>query len=336
MKYFVFTDKKLNEGYYFTGSSSKIINVDSLNNSESLCFVIPNEMLKHCHYKSALKNKQNLYAAIQNFENKNSLTQMIDEEVLETNLKDNYYVIQRSHLSKIKTKIGFMGDSALIISDACFYATLSPDPIKILDNVYLIDKNKCLKLSIKSATVAKIKFKEDIKLEIPKSEINLTAKISFFSIKQLFHFSKIKRYVVMLVSIILLFNLIGIINLINNQLKINNIDNNITELFTSILPLESPINIDQKIQNKLQEYNLNNNTSLDILQTLFANIPEETFINFVQYEYGRSKIIINCTFPNDIQESVFIRNMKINGIELDISFKDKRNNIVITEFEYDI
>ena len=336
MKYFIFIDKKLNEGYYFTGSTEKIISVDSLDKSESLCFVIPNEMLKHCHHKSTLKNKQNLYAAIQNFENKNSLTQMIDEEVLETNLKDNYYLIQRSHLSKIKEKIGFMGDTALIISDACFYATLSSEPIKILDNVYLIDKNKCLKLNIKSATVAKIKFKEDLKLEAPKNEINLIAKISFFSIKQLFHFSKIKRYVVTLVSVVLLFNLIGIINLINNQLKIKNIDNNISELFASILPLESPINIDQTIQTKLQEYNLNNNTSLDILQTLFTNIPEETLINFVQYEYGRSKIIINCTFSNDIQESVFIRNMKINGIELNIAFKDKRNNIVITEFEYDI
>ena len=45
---------------------------------------------------------------------------------------------------------------------------------------------------------------------------------------------------------------------------------------------------------------------------------------------------INCTFSDDIEQSVFIRNMKINGVELETSNQIRNGNSISTEFKYDI
>ena len=58
MKYFIFTDSKLKKGFFFHNSKRTIIQLDQIDEDKPICFIIPNEILKHTYHKSLIKNKQ--------------------------------------------------------------------------------------------------------------------------------------------------------------------------------------------------------------------------------------------------------------------------------------
>ena len=61
MKYFIFADLKFEEGFFSSNHKKRLIKLDQIDDDQSICFVIPNEVLKHTYHESSIKNKQNLY-----------------------------------------------------------------------------------------------------------------------------------------------------------------------------------------------------------------------------------------------------------------------------------
>ena len=131
-------------------------------------------------------------------------------------------------------------------------------------------------------------------------------------------------------------NIFGVANLVNNNLKIMNINDNKKELFLSFFPDKDPTNIELEINNKLIEVNSKNSNFSQLLNLVFINIGDINSINFIEYSFDNSQLKINCTFSDDIEQSVFIRNMKINGVELETLNQIRNVNTINTEFKYDI
>ena len=336
MKYFIFADLKFEEGFFSSNHKKRLIKLDQIDDDQSICFVIPNEVLKHTYHESSIKNKQNLYASIKNTENKNLLKHSFDEEVLECNINNHYYLIHKSTLHHLKSKLSLINDSAMIISDACFYAHESKGAVQIDDYVYLKEDDKCIKLSTKAANLAKVKYKK-----IDQSKFNTpsnypSVKINLLTINQLFNIKKIKNYTLALVSLVLIFNLFGTANLVNNNLKIEEINNNKNELFVTIFPNKEPKNIDLEINNKLVEINSKNNNFSQLLNLLLTNVRDINSINSIDYNFDISQLRITCIFGDDIEQSIFIRNMKISGVELEILTQIKNEDTIKTEFKYDV
>ena len=336
MKYFIFTDSKLKKGFFFQNSKRTIIRLDQIDEDKPICFIIPNEILKHTYHKSLIKNKQNLHAAIKNLENKNSLNHSFDEEVLETNVNGHFYLIKTSALNDLKAKLSHINDSAIISSDACFYANNLKEAVEIDDFVYLKEDEKCIKLNLKAADLANINYK---KIDLKKFNIsNLfpSVEMNLLTINQLFNLKKIKNYALALITFILIMNIFGVANLVNNNLKIMNINDNKKELFLSFFPDKDPTNIELEINNKLIEVSSKNSNFSQLLNLVFINIGDINSINFIEYSFDNSQLKINCTFSDDIEQSVFIRNMKINGVELETLNRIRNDNTINTEFKYDI
>ena len=88
MKYFIFTDSELKKDSFFHNSERTITQLDQIDEDNPISFVT--------YHESLIKNKQNLHAAaIKNLENKNSLKHSFDEEVSETNLNNNFFILLR-------------------------------------------------------------------------------------------------------------------------------------------------------------------------------------------------------------------------------------------------
>ena len=115
-----------------------------------------------------------------------------------------------------------------------------------------------------------------------------------------------------------------------------NINNNKKELFLTLFPDKDPSNIELEINNKLIEVNSKNSNFSQLLNLVFTNIGDINSINFIEYAFDNTQLKINCTFSDDIEQSVFIRNMKINGVELETSNQIRNGNTISTEFKYDI
>ena len=60
MKYFILTDSEFKKGFFFHNSERTITQLDQIDEDKPICFVIPNETLKHTYHESFIKNKQNL------------------------------------------------------------------------------------------------------------------------------------------------------------------------------------------------------------------------------------------------------------------------------------
>ncbi len=336
MKYFIFTDSEFKKGFFFHNSERTIIQLDQIDEDKPICFVIPNETLKHTCHESLIKNKQNLHAAIKNSENKNSLKHSFDEEVLETNLNNHFYLIKTSALNDLKAKLSHINDSAMITSDACFYANNLKEAVEIDDFVYLKEGHKCIKLNLKAANLANINYKKITLKKLNISNLFPSVEVNLLTINQLFNLKKIKNYALALISLILIINIFGAANLVNNNHKIMNINNNKKELFLTLFPDKDPSNIELEINNKLIEVNSKNSNFSQLLNLVFINIGDINSINFIEYAFDNTQLIINCTFSDDIEQSVFIRNMKINGVELETSNQIRDGNTINTEFKYDI
>tara|TARA_B100000282_G_scaffold124984_1_gene89122 strand:- start:665 stop:1675 length:1011 start_codon:yes stop_codon:yes gene_type:complete len=336
MKYFIFTDSEFKKGFFFHNSERTITQLDQIDEDKPICFVIPNETLKHTYHESFIKNKQNLHAAIKNSENKNSLKHSFDEEVLETNLKNHFYLIKTSALNNLKAKLSHINDSAMITSDACFYANNLKEAVEIDDFVYLKEGEKCIKLNLKAANLANINYKKINLKKLNISNLFASVELNLLTINQLFNLKKIKSYALALISLILIINIFGAANLVNNNLKIMNINNNKKELFLTLFPDKDPSNIELEINNKLIEVNSKNSNFSQLLNLVFTNIGDINSINFIEYAFDNTQLKINCTFSDDIEQSVFIRNMKINGVELETSNQVRNGNTISTEFKYDI
>ena len=106
--------------------------------------------------------------------------------------------------------------------------------------------------------------------------------------------------------------------------------------FLTLFPDKDPSNIELEINNKLIEVNSKNSNFSQLLNLVFINIGDINSINFIEYAFDNTQLIINCTFSDDIEQSVFIRNMKINGVELETSNQIRDGNTINTEFKYDI
>ena len=207
---------------------------------------------------------------------------------------------------------------------------------EIEDFVYLKEDGKCIKLNLKAADLANINYK---KIDLKKFNIsNLfpSVEMNLLTINQLFNLKKIKNYALALITFILIMNIFGVANLVNNNLKIMNINNNKKELFLSFFPDKDPTNIELEINNKLIEVNSKNSNFSRLLNLVFINIGDINSINFIEYSFDNSQLKINCTFSDDIEQSVFIRNMKINGVELETLNQIRNDNTINTEFKYDI
>ena len=100
------------------------------------------------------------------------------------------------------------------------------------------------------ADLANINYK---KIDLKKFNIsNLfpSVEMNLLTINQLFNLKKIKNYALALITFILIMNIFGVANLVNNNLKIMNINDNKKELFLSFFPDKAPINIELEINNK--------------------------------------------------------------------------------------
>ena len=107
-------------------------------------------------------------------------------------------------------------------------------------------------------------------------------------------------------------------------------------MFLTLFPDKDPSNIELEINNKLIEVNSKNSNFSQLLNLVFINIGDINSINFIEYAFDSTQLKINCTFSDDIEQSVFIRNMKINGVELETSNQVRNGNTINTEFKYDI
>ena len=122
MKIFIFSNTSLDSGYLISGEKNKVVELSTLRDCNDVLFVLPNEFLSYIKHTAELKNKKNLHASIINSINTIEIENQSELEVLEcNNSNDNFFIIAKNKLEKLKDRFKHIDSKIKITSDLLFF-----------------------------------------------------------------------------------------------------------------------------------------------------------------------------------------------------------------------
>ena len=342
MKVFIFTDSSLDSGYLIVGAKAKKITLENLKNLNDFLFVLPNEVLNYVNHSKNLQNKKNLHASIINSINLLNNNDRSNLEVLECkNTEEDFFIINKEFSKTLISKFQKLNSKVKITSDLLFFNDLFNSNIIFNDNVFYKEGDKLYKLSNQAFSLLEL---TNINLETKSiKDINLNNlntsyhEFNIFNVKSLFNFNANKIFIYVAISIVVVLNIIGLINIASNWNQIKEMDNSLSESYTLIYPDEEVTDLNKQIMNKLNQLDNISTPQPSLISDIIYNLPSDVEVIEIRYLNDLPQsLTIKCLFTETSQEQNFLIDQQNKNRSLKIINRETNKDIFLTEFKYEL
>ena len=313
MKIFIFSNTSLDSGYLISGEKNKVVELSTLRDCNDVLFVLPNEFLSYIKHTAELKNKKNLHASIINSINTIEIENQSELEVLEcNNSNDNFFIIAKNKLEKLKDRFKHIDSKIKITSDLLFFREIFKTNIGFNESIFYEEGDSLVKLTKKAFGLLdkadeKISYKtiDDLNSEI--GEAVTFHEFDSLNIQNIFNFNASKKFIYAGISLVVLLNLIGLFNISSNWGQIKKMNQTLSELYLSIYPNEKIDSIETQIIEKINSLQNQSNSTTAQITELILNISKTTKIIEITYKNDlKDSLNIKCLFKNEAEEELFI------------------------------
>ncbi len=337
MNVYIFEDLTLKNGVLLTNGAIKKINLEKLTKPENTLFVLPNELIQYKEFQHNFKNTKNIHASILN----NSSSLNINEEdqlVLNTSNNYDFFLTTNKYQEDIKKVFSIFNTSISITSDLLFFKEAFKRNSIYQNNVFLIDGEEAVKLSMKSFNLleddVKVKNISDSELKKLKNINFASYKLNTFNVSSIFNIKNPIKPLIAALVIIFSIYITAFFNIYSNYSQIEKMNTTLKSIYGDIYPSEKITDIYQQIDIKLNSLNNEEITNLSRTVNLLRQLSES--VNIIKAEYMQDKILITCLFKNDAEESIFINQQSRLNYEVNIIDSKPTQLGKITKISYEL
>ncbi len=343
MKIFIFSNTSLDSGYLISGEKNKVVELSTLRDCNDVLFVLPNEFLSYIKHTAELKNKKNLHASIINSINTIEIENQSELEVLEcNNSNDNFFIIAKNKLEKLKDRFKHIDSKIKITSDLLFFREIFKTNIGFNESIFYEEGDSLVKLTKKAFGLLdkadeKISYKtiDDLNSEI--GEAVTFHEFDSLNIQNIFNFNASKKFIYAGISLVVLLNLIGLFNISSNWGQIKKMNQTLSELYLSIYPNEKIDSIETQIIEKINSLQNQSNSTTAQITELILNISKTTKIIEITYKTdSKNSLNIKCLFKNEAEEEIFIAQQQRNNKKVSVINRTNSKDFLLTEFNYEL
>ncbi len=343
MKIFIFSNTSLDSGYLISGEKNKVVELSTLRDCNDVLFVLPNEFLSYIKHTAELKNKKNLHASIINSINTIEIENQSELEVLEcNNSNDNFFIIAKNKLEKLKDRFKHIDSKIKITSDLLFFREIFKTNIGFNESIFYEEGDSLVKLTKKAFDLLdkadeKISYKtiDDLNSEI--GEAVTFHEFDSLNIQNIFNFNASKKFIYAGISLVVLLNLIGLFNISSNWGQIKKMNQTLSELYLSIYPNEKIDSIETQIIEKINSLQNQSNSTTAQITELILNISKTTKIIEITYKNDlKDSLNIKCLFKNEAEEELFIAQQQRINKKVSVISRTNSKDFLLTEFNYEL
>jgi len=343
MKIFIFSNTSLDSGYLISGEKNKVVELSTLRDCNDVLFVLPNEFLSYIKHTAELKNKKNLHASIINSINTIEIENQSELEVLEcNNSNDNFFIIAKNKLEKLKDRFKHIDSKIKITSDLLFFREIFKTNIGFNESIFYEEGDSLVKLTKKAFGLLdkadeKISYKtiDDLNSEI--GEAVTFHEFDSLNIQNIFNFNASKKFIYAGISLVVLLNLIGLFNISSNWNQIKKMNQTLSELYLSIYPNEKIDSIETQIIEKINSLQNQSNSTTAQITELILNISKTTKIIEITYKNDlKDSLNIKCLFKNEAEEELFIAQQQRINKKVSVISRTNSKDFLLTEFNYEL
>ena len=343
MKIFIFANTSLDSGYLISGEKNKVVELSTLRDCNDVLFVLPNEFLSYIKHTAELKNKKNLHASIINSINTIEIENQSELEVLEcNNSNDNFFIIAKNKLEKLKDRFKHIDSKIKITSDLLFFREIFKTNIGFNESIFYEEGDSLVKLTKKAFGLLdkadeKISYKtiDDLNSEI--GEAVTFHEFDSLNIQNIFNFNASKKFIYAGISLVVLLNLIGLFNISSNWGQIKKMNQTLSELYLSIYPNEKIDSIETQIIEKINSLQNQSNSTTAQITELILNISKTTKIIEITYKNDlKDSLNIKCLFKNEAEEELFIAQQQRINKKVSVISRTNSKDFLLTEFNYEL
>ena len=343
MKIFIFSNTSLDSGYLISGEKNKVVELSTLRDCNDVLFVLPNEFLSYIKHTVELKNKKNLHASIINSINTIEIENQSELEVLEcNNSNDNFFIIAKNKLEKLKDRFKHIDSKIKITSDLLFFREIFKTNIGFNESIFYEEGDSLVKLTKKAFGLLdkadeKIGYKtiDDLNSEI--GEAVTFHEFDSLNIQNIFNFNASKKFIYAGISLVVLLNLIGLFNISSNWGQIKKMNQTLSELYLSIYPNEKIDSIETQIIEKINSLQNQSNSTTAQITELILNISKTTKIIEITYKNDlKDSLNIKCLFKNEAEEELFIAQQQRINKKVSVISRTNSKDFLLTEFNYEL
>ncbi len=343
MKIFIFSNTSLDSGYLISGEKNKVVELSTLRDCNDVLFVLPNEFLSYIKHTAELKNKKNLHASIINSINTIGIENQSELEVLEcNNSNDNFFIITKNKLEKLKDRFKHIDSKIKITSDLLFFREIFKTNIGFNESIFYEEGDSLVKLTKKAFGLLdkadeKISYKtiDDLNSEI--GEAVTFHEFDSLNIQNIFNFNASKKFIYAGISLVVLLNLIGLFNISSNWNQIKKMNQTLSELYLSIYPDEKIDSIETQIIEKINSLQNQSNSTTAQITELILNISKTTKIIEITYKNDlKDSLNIKCLFKNEADEELFIAQQQRINKKVSVISRTNSKDFLLTEFNYEL
>ena len=343
MKIFIFANTSLDSGHFINEGKSKVVKLSTLRDCNDVLFVLPNEFLSYIKHTAELKNKKNLHASIINSINTIEIENQSELEVLEcNNSNDNFFIIAKNKLEKLKDRFKHIDSKIKITSDLLFFREIFKTNIGFNESIFYEEGDSLVKLTKKAFGLLdkadeKISYKtiDDLNSEI--GEAVTFHEFDSLNIQNIFNFNASKKFIYAGISLVVLLNLIGLFNISSNWGQIKKMNQTLSELYLSIYPNEKIDSIETQIIEKINSLQNQSNSTTAQITELILNISKTTKIIEITYKNDlKDSLNIKCLFKNEAEEELFIAQQQRINKKVSVISRTNSKDFLLTEFNYEL
>lgn len=343
MKIFIFSNTSLDSGYLISGEKNKVVELSTLRDCDDVLFVLPNEFLSYIKHTAELKNKKNLHASIINSINTIEIENQSELEVLEcNNSNDDFFIIAKNKLEKLKDRFKHIDSKIKITSDLLFFREIFKTNIGFNESIFYEEGDSLVKLTKKAFGLLdkadeKISYKtiDDLNSEI--GEAVTFHEFDSLNIQNIFNFNASKKFIYAGISLVVLLNLIGLFNISSNWGQIKKMNQTLSELYLSIYPNEKIDSIETQIIEKINSLQNQSNSTTAQITELILNISKTTKIIEITYKNDlKDSLNIKCLFKNEAEEELFIAQQQRINKKVSVISRTNSKDFLLTEFNYEL
>ena len=343
MKIFIFSNTSLDSGYLISGEKNKVVELSTLRDCNDVLFVLPNEFLSYIKHTAELKNKKNLHASIINSINTIEIENQSELEVLEcNNSNENFFIITKNKLEKLKDRFKHIDSKIKITSDLLFFREIFKTNIGFNESIFYEEGDSLVKLTKKAFDLLdkadeKISYKtiDDLNSEI--GEAVTFHEFDSLNIQNIFNFNASKKFIYAGISLVVLLNLIGLFNISSNWEQIKKMNQTLSELYLSIYPNEKIDSIETQIIEKINSLQNQSNSTTAQITELILNISKTTKIIEITYKNDlKDSLNIKCLFKNEAEEELFIAQQQRINKKVSVISRTNSKDFLLTEFNYEL
>ena len=336
MNIIYFKDQGLEDVILISKAGIKDTKFKLITDKANTCFVFPNEIITHQYFQPDTTNKELIKANLKN--NFASIDPNLSTEidVYETNLKNEYLLISNDNLNLIKNKLKPTGEKISVTSECLLFKYLFKRNIEFNQSFFVEDTGTFVKLPNKLSTflekskIKKITFSD---IDITQDINDILYEINLINIQNIFGGLLKKKFILALVTVILIINIIGLSNLLHKSSQINSLNTSAKNLYSNFFPNQEFISMQTSVIERDIDLLLYKQPS-EIIFKIFANVNDNIIINSLKVDSTSKLINLNCSFINDIERTNFINALTRAGINLYQVDSSILNDLEQFKYEY--